>query len=75
MTHNFVYKVNLGEVFSVIIDEVSEDSYAKVSIDLGGDDSFLVTSAEDIDAIVALLQMSKMLVFGENSRLTPGQDM
>ena len=70
MQHKFLYQVNSGEVISVTGDTGSEEENPSIIIDIEDSDTFMATTPEDIDSIIALLQMAKMLIFGEESLLT-----
>ena len=66
MNKEFTYQ-QVGEVFRIDVDDEKEN----ITISVGDNDSFLVSSGEDLDVIIAYLQMTKMLVYGENTALTP----
>ena len=66
MNKEFAYQ-QVGEIFRIDVDDEKEN----ITISVGDNDSFLVSSGEDLDVIIAYLQMTKMLVYGENTALTP----
>ena len=68
MNKEFTYQ-QVGEIFRIDVD----DEKANITISVGSNDSFLVSSGEDLDIIIAYLQMTKMLVYGENTALTPSE--
>ena len=68
MNKEFTYQ-QVGEIFRINVD----DEKANITISVGDNDSFLVSSGEDLDVIIAYLQMTKMLVYGENTALTPSE--
>ena len=68
MNKEFTYQ-QVGEVFRIDVDDEKEN----ITISVGDNDSFLVSSGEDLDVIIAYLQMTKMLVYGENTALTPSE--
>ena len=68
MNKEFTYQ-HVGEIFRIDVD----DEKGNITISVGDNDSFLVSSGEDLDVIIAYLQMTKMLVYGENTALTPSE--
>lgn len=68
MNKEFTYQ-QVGEIFRIDVDDEKEN----ITISVGDNDSFLVSSGEDLDIIIAYLQMTKMLVYGENTALTPSE--
>ena len=68
MNKDFTYQ-QVGEIFRIDVDDEKEN----ITISVGDNDSFLVSSGEDLDVIIAYLQMTKMLVYGENTALTPSE--
>ncbi len=68
MNKEFTYQ-QVGEIFRIDVDDEKEN----ITISVGDNDSFLVSSGEDLDVIIAYLQMTKMLVYGENTALTPSE--
>ena len=68
MNKEFTYQ-QVGEIFRIDVDDEKEN----ITISVGSNDSFLVSSGEDLDIIIAYLQMTKMLVYGENTALTPSE--
>lgn len=68
MNKEFTYQ-QVGEIFRIDVD----DEKGNITISVGDNDSFLVSSGEDLDVIIAYLQMTKMLVYGENTALTPSE--